>query len=279
MEAQQFITEISAQWRIFAQVCSWVFQGAKLTRKHQTWYLQQTPVQIESYLQQLTVQCQQRGLEVIVKGDSNYPACWLTNPHAPNVLYAQGDLSLLAPTRNRLSVVGSRVPNQYSIAIATQICQSAAANDYVVVSGLAQGIDSLAHQVACVQGGKTIAVLGFGHDFIYPKSDYHQQLKAHLGKTQLVISQYPPTTAIAKWRFIERNFLIASLSPAIVVIQAKPKSGSLITAEMALESGSDVYIATGIYGDEAYAGGHELVEAGAVPFQYFHQIQASYDKF
>ncbi|MGL5917165.1 MAG: DNA-processing protein DprA [Culicoidibacterales bacterium] len=267
------------EWREAVQVCSWIFQGAKLGNKQQMWYAQQTPQQRQVYLQQQQEACEQRGIDIIVRGDEFYPTRWLSNKHTPDVLYAQGKLELLTEANKNVSVVGSRRPNPYSIAIATQFCQTACAQHHVIVSGLAQGIDSLAHQVACIQGGKTIAVLGFGHDYYYPKSNYYQQLKNHLGQHQLVISQYPPLTPIARWRFIERNFLIATLSPAIIVVQAKSKSGSLITAEMALESGSDVYIATGIYGDDAYAGGHELVEQGAIPFQYFQQIQTSYDKF
>lgn len=253
------------------KIISWVFAGQQPTAKHWRWYRGLSESEREQYLQIQAAVCHQREIQIITRADPEYPYGWQTEERAPTVIYVQGDVELLQH-RQSLSVVGSRRPSEYSNIVAHQLCRLGVFHGYTLVSGLAEGIDSLSHRVALEQQGATIAVLGFGHDYCYPKTQTQFQLKRELGKTQVVISQYPPMTPPAKWRFIERNFLIATLSMATIVIQAQAKSGSLITAEMALEAGRDVYIVTGVFGDETYAGGHQLISEGAIALQYFWQI-------
>lgn len=275
MEQTQKIAVVNCEdaWKLI----SWQFAGAKPTFKHWRWYEGLDEMQRQYYLEQQRRACAQRNVEIITMNDARYPNCWRELEAIPKVIYARGDIKLLQT--QCLSVVGSRKPNPYSQVMANQICHQAVSSGLTLVSGMAQGIDSTVHEIALNQGGKTIAVLGFGHDECYPKTQWHKQLKGLLSTHQLVISQYPPLTPIAKWRFIERNFLIATLAPACIVIQAGLKSGSLITAEMALERGSDVYIANGIFDDVDYIGGQQLVDEGAISFQHFQQLSQTYNKF
>lgn len=253
------------------KIISWVFAGQQPKAKHWQWYEQLSQSERQRYQHEQEVVCAQRQIQIMTPDDAVYPQQWRNNELLPKVIYVQGQSQLLQAERS-LSIVGSRQPSEYSQVVAQHICHFGVAHGFTLISGMAQGIDSTAHWVALEQQGATIAVLGFGHDYCYPKTNTHFHLKRQLSQSQLVISQYPPMTPPAKWRFIERNFLIATLSQATVVIQAKEKSGSLLTAEMALEAGRDVYIVTGVFGDESYVGGHRLIEDGAIALQYFWQI-------
>lgn len=253
------------------KVMSWVFAGRKPTAKDWQWYHGLTQQAQAVYLSEQERICRQRNIQIITRNDSEYPEIWRQDMSVASVLYVQGNLAHLR-AEPRVSIVGSRRPSEYSQIVAKQLSQLATMAGYTLISGMAQGIDSLVHQSALAVNGTTIAILGFGHDYCYPQTNEHFQLKRQLGRTQVVISQYPPMTPPAKWRFIERNLLIATLAPATIVIQAQDKSGSLITAEMALEAGRDVYIVTGVFGDDSYRGGHRLIDEGAIALQYFEQI-------
>ncbi len=257
-------------------VMSWHFQGKLITKKQQEWYDQLSDDEQERRYQSLLHVCKMKAITIVTVYDQAYPQLLRNISKAPTVLYVRGKYTDLNACF--LSVVGSRKPHEYSRCVAQILVRQAVQHRYVVVSGLAQGIDSIAHEVAHHCGGRTVAVLAFGHDFCYPATQWHNQLKQLLDREQTVVSQYPPQTPIAKWRFIERNFLIATLSRAVVVIQAKQKSGSLITADMAVEAGRDVYIVTGVFGDDTYTGGIELIHEGAIACHHFSQIMNSYEK-
>ncbi|MDR0922293.1 MAG: DNA-processing protein DprA [Lactobacillales bacterium] len=176
----------------------------------------------------------------------------------PAILFYRGDLSLLK--KPCLSVVGARdaslVGQQTVHHLITPLIQ-----DYVIVSGLADGIDGIAHKVALGNHGKTIGVIGNGLDISYPR--HHGKLQEYMAKHQLVLSEYPNGTSPAKHHFPERNRIIAGLSLGTVVVEAKLRSGSLITCERALESGREVFAVPGDVLSGKSNGCHALIQEGA----------------
>jgi DNA processing protein len=167
--------------------------------------------------------------------DDTYPECLRTLREPPYVLYYKGDLSLLS--KEAIAVVGSRNMKNYAesmtIALISQLAQR-----YVIVSGLAKGVDACAHNVG-LAGSSTIAVLGCGIDRIYPAEN---SALYHLIETQgLILSEYPNQAHPLKHRFPCRNRIVAALGKALVVMQADHKSGSMITVSEALDLGKDVY--------------------------------------
>lgn len=156
-----------------------------------------------------------------------------------------------------ISVVGTRKPNEYGMKLVNYYIRPLV-KEWVIVSGLAKGIDGRAHQIAVEEKGKTIAVVAGGFDHLYPKE--HRYLAEQI---DLLISLYPPETKVQKWMFPERNRIISGLSFATLVIQASKRSGSLITAHFALEQGREVFSPPCELFDESFAGNLELIKDGA----------------
>ena len=170
--------------------------------------------------------------------DDEYPF-QLRNVHwPPLVLFYYGDISLIKNFNRNISVIGSRNNTEYGArmthSIVKDICQ-----DFNIVSGLAIGIDSIAHKAAIENGGRTIGVLGNGIDFIYLKSN--EELYKEIREKHLVISEYPNDVPADENTFRMRNRIIAALSIALVVTEARNHSGSLITISFALQLGRDVF--------------------------------------
>jgi DNA processing protein len=132
-----------------------------------------------------------------------------------------------------------------------------------VVSGLARGIDGEAHRGALAAGGLTIAVLGCGIDRDYPRA--HAQLAGRIVESGLVVSEYPPGVEPAPWRFPARNRIVAGLARAVVVVEARERSGALITADFALELGRDVFAVPGEITSALSRGTNDLIRQGAIP--------------
>lgn len=196
--------------------------------------------------------------------ETNQLPATIRNLHKPpSRLFVEGDTSLLSAP-HLLSVVGSRKVTQYGVAITKQLIEPLARSGVVIVSGLALGIDSLAHRAALDAGGKTIAVLPSGINSIYPSS--HVGLaKQIINSGGLIISEYPPYTKPMKHHFIERNRLISATSQATLIVEASLKSGSLHTARFALEQGRDVLAVPGNITSESSIGTNNLIKAGAQP--------------
>ena len=133
----------------------------------------------------------------------------------------------------------------------------------VVVSGLARGVDGEAHRGALEAGGSTVAVLGCGIDRDYPRS--HAELARRIAETGLIVSEYPPGVEPAPWRFPARNRIVAGLSRAVVVVEARERSGALITADFALEEGREVFAVPGEITSALSAGTNALLRQGAAP--------------
>ncbi len=191
--------------------------------------------------------------------DEDYPSVFRSIPDPPVVLYGLGQIDFVHHV-NRLSVIGSREPTIHTEKRMQHLLLPII-KDFVIVSGMAKGIDGLAHQLAVTGGGKTIAVIGSGFHYPYPKS--HQTLFDHLASQHLILSEYPPATKPARFHFPERNRLISALSFGTLIIEAKLKSGTMITADQALEQGRLVMVMPGDILNPNTAGCHALIQQGA----------------
>ncbi len=177
----------------------------------------------------------------------------------PPLLFLRGDPSLLdAPA---VAVVGSRKASEYGRGMARDMGHGLARAGVVVVSGLALGIDGVAHRGALAAGGGTIAVLGCGPDRAHPPS--HRRLFADIVKRGLVISEFLPGEVPLPHHFPRRNRLIAALPKAVVVVEAAKRSGALITVDHALHLGREVFAVPGVVGRAQSAGVHALIRDGA----------------
>lgn len=179
---------------------------------------------------------------------------------APVVLYAIGNIELLK--NQSIAIVGTRKCTNYGEKVAQQISSEIVKYDVNIISGLAKGIDSYAHIGA---NGKTIAVLGTGIDIIYPKENV-SLAKEILNKGGLIISEYPIGTRPEKIHFPSRNRIISGIADSVIVVEANERSGSLITAEFALEQGKDVYAVPGNITSASSVGTNNLIKEGAIPF-------------
>ena len=165
--------------------------------------------------------------------------------------------------RRTVAVVGARSCSPYGAHVARRLGRELAAAGLVVVSGLARGVDGEAHRGALEAGGLTVAVLGCGIDRDYPAA--HSDLARRIREGGLIVSEYEPGVEPAPWRFPARNRIIAGLSTATVVVEARERSGALITADLALEEGRDVLAVPGEITSAFSAGTNALLKLGAAP--------------
>ena len=197
-------------------------------------------------------------------GDPAYPALLRHIPDPPARLWLRGDADPSILDRTALAVVGARACSGYGRTVARLLAGEAAALGVVVVSGLARGIDGEAHRAALAVGGTTVAVLGCGVDRDYPAA--HAELaRSILAAGGLVVSEYAPGIEPAPWRFPARNRIIAGLARATVVVEARERSGALITADFALEDGREVLAVPGEITSALSRGTNALLRLGATP--------------
>jgi DNA processing protein len=203
-------------------------------------------------------------VHVITLLDPEYPPLLKTLYDPPSILHIRGTLP--DPAQKHLAVVGSRKATGYGKDVVRLLIEPLAASGVVIVSGLAYGIDAFAHQAALDAGGTTVAVLGSGvdHDSIYPSANraLASQILAHKGA---IISEFPLGTNPLKQHFPIRNRILAGMCQGTLVIEAAIKSGSLITARAALESGRDVYAVPGSIHSPLSEGPNNLIKMGAIP--------------
>lgn len=198
-------------------------------------------------------------IHIITIFDPHYPQLLKNIFNPPLVLYAKGNLAYL--NLPCISVIGTRAPSPEAYPIVQNLLLPLAQSEICIVSGLANGVDTFAHLVADDLNGQTIAVLGGGFRHIYPKSNVY--LATQIQERHLLLSEYPPNVVPRKWRFVERNRIIAGISMATVVIEAREKSGTLITAQIALEEGREVFAVPGSILYEHSAGCNRLIQEGA----------------
>jgi DNA processing protein len=176
-------------------------------------------------------------------------------------LRGNGDHALLASAA--VAIVGARACSPYGAQVARMLGRELAASGIVVVSGLARGIDAEAHRGALESSGQTVAVLGCGIDRNYPAA--HASLAQRIAERGLIVSEYEPGVEPAPWRFPARNRIIAGLCAATVVVEARERSGALITADFALEEGREVFAVPGEITSALSAGTNALLRLGATP--------------
>jgi DNA processing protein len=176
-------------------------------------------------------------------------------------LRGRGDVGLLS--RPAVAIVGARACSAYGAQVARMLGRELAAVGLVVVSGLARGVDAEAHRGALEADGITVAVLGCGIDRDYPAA--HAELARRIGERGLVVSEYEPSVEPAPWRFPARNRIIAGLAAATVIVEARERSGALITADFALEDGRDVFAVPGEITGALATGTNRLLRQGAIP--------------
>ena len=190
--------------------------------------------------------------------DSNYPLELKEIYNPPVLLFYQGNIELLS--KPKLAVVGARQASQIGCQSVKKIIKETN-NQFVIVSGLARGIDTAAHVSALKNGGSSIAVIGSGLDVYYPTGN--KKLQEYMSYNHLVLSEYFTGEQPLKFHFPERNRIIAGLCQGIVVAEAKMRSGSLITCERALEEGREVFAIPGNIIDGKSDGCHHLIQEGA----------------
>lgn len=195
-------------------------------------------------------------------GEAGYPKLWLQLPKPPIIFFYQGDLTMLS--RPVVSIIGTRKMTPYGKSIATEITRQLVELGWVAVSGLALGVDGQVHQVADeTQAKSTIAILPTGFNQYYPRQ--HMDLQHKIADNHLLISEFLPTSPVSKHHFLMRNRLVAGLSPATIVIEAADQSGSLITANYALQFNRDLFVLPGRITDPQSMGCLKLIDLGARP--------------
>jgi DNA processing protein len=203
------------------------------------------------------------GIRRIRRRDAGYPALLAAIHDPPPSLYLSGagDTSILDGPA--VAIVGARACSGYGRSVARSLGRELAAAGLVVVSGMARGIDGEAHRGALDAAGRTLAVLGCGIDRIYPAA--HGELARRICELGLLVSEYEPGVEPAPWRFPARNRIIAGLCRATVVVEARERSGALITADFALEEGREVLAVPGEITSALSAGTNALLRLGATP--------------
>ncbi|MFI8492045.1 DNA-processing protein DprA [Peribacillus butanolivorans] len=192
--------------------------------------------------------------------DEDYPFLLKQIFDPPWVLYFKGDKQLLEK-KSTLGVVGTRKPTWYGLEALKTILPPLVQKNFVIISGVAAGIDAAAHKVTLDEGGNTIGVLGGGLLQIYPKSNI--PLAREISNKGLLLSETPPAMRAEPWMFPLRNRIISGLSKGVFVVEAKEKSGSLITAQAALDHGREVFALPGNVLSPESLGANQLIQDGA----------------
>ena len=198
------------------------------------------------------------GVRIVDFRAPDYPRLLLEIPDPPPFLYVRGELADDAPA---VAIVGSRRASGYGLLATGRLARELAERDITVVSGLARGIDTAAHRGAQQGGGRTVAVLGCGLDIVYPPENAH--LFAEIAAQGALVSEFPLGTPPLAENFPRRNRIISGLSRGVLVVEAAEKSGSLITARMALEQGREVFAIPGNITQAASRGTNRLIKEGA----------------
>lgn len=198
-------------------------------------------------------------ISLLSQSSSAYPDSLRSIPDSPILLYCRGSLHWL--DRPAVAIIGARTATEYGRRISALLAAELAAGGITIVSGAAYGIDAAAHRGAFQGGGGTVAVLGCGIDVVYPRS--HAGLFREIIESGVLLSEYPMGTPPEGFRFPARNRIISGLVKGVVVVEATEKSGSLITARLALDQGREVFAVPGRVDSPKSAGTHRLIQQGA----------------
>jgi DNA processing protein len=198
-------------------------------------------------------------ISAISRGELRFPAALDAIHDPPDTLWISGDVDALRLPS--VAIVGSRAASPYALEVARRLGADLARRNVAVVSGMARGVDSAAHRGALEADGITIAVFGCGVDVIYPRE--HRGLAARIAERGALVSEFPPGTPPRQGHFPQRNRIISGLSLAVVIVEAAEKSGSLITADFAMEQGRTVLAVPGNVLGGRNVGAHALLRDGA----------------
>ncbi len=217
------------------------------------------PAQILRRAEKELRDCERKHFSVLSLADPRYPALLKEIADPPPVLYTWGvshwnDFPALA-------VVGSRRATPYGVEVCERLSAELAGRGLTIVSGLARGIDGVAHRAALDAGGKTVAVLGSGLDVIYPRE--HRRLAERIAESAAVLSEFPLSSPPLPGHFPQRNRTISGLCWGTVIIEAAERSGSLITARTAADQNREVFAVPGPIGSPTSGGVHRLIQDGA----------------
>ncbi|MBI2068028.1 MAG: DNA-protecting protein DprA [Deltaproteobacteria bacterium] len=196
------------------------------------------------------------------KSDPFYPPSLKETEEPPSKLWVSGERESLSKGY-RIAIVGSRKPTRYGEKVAYDLAYELALRRIIVVSGLAYGIDRQAHEGALAAGGKTIAVLGCGLDYPYPKKNL--DLKERIANAGAVLSEFSPETAAISPHFPRRNRIISALSLGVIVVEAAVRSGALSTTAWGLSQGKEIFAVPGNITSPLSAGTNRLIQNGATP--------------
>lgn len=209
-----------------------------------------------------------QGIKIITWEDEDYPRRLKEINQSPPVLFMRGTFEIADDWA--VAVVGTRRVTAYGRQVAAEIARFLAQNGVTVVSGLARGVDAVAHNAALQAGGRTIAILGNGVDVVYPPE--HRKLSEQIIQSGALISDYAVGTAPESQNFPPRNRIISGLSLATIVVEAGETSGALITAEFAVEQGREVFAVPGSILTPQSSGTNRLIEQGARPLLRMQEI-------
>jgi DNA processing protein len=211
---------------------------------------------------------EQRGITAVSLESPSYPELLRQIDDAPLILYIKG--SLIPQDRYAIAVVGSRKLTDYGASVADRIAEDLSSAGFTIVSGMARGVDSRAHNAALRAGGRTIAVLGSGVDVPYPPEN--KTLMERIAGSGTVISEFPPGTQPDKENFPKRNRIISGLSLGVLVAEATSDSGALITARYAADQGREVFAVPGNISSAHSEGTNELIRRGAILVRHANDI-------
>ena len=212
------------------------------------------------------------GAEMVAFSEQSYPSKLKNIPDPPSYFYYAGDLNCLEMPS--LAIVGSRKPSDYGHRITSRLAGELASAGVTIISGLAFGIDSFAHEAALEAGGLTAAVFGCGLDYIYPSA--HRDLAERIARSGCLISEFPRGTKPERFNFPVRNRIISGLSDGVLVVEANEKSGALVTARLALEHNREVLAVPGSVDNQLSYGPNDLIKQGAVPVTSIDDIMANF---
>jgi DNA processing protein len=214
------------------------------------------------------------GYRFLPRSSTEFPPLLRAIHDPPAGLFLRGGAEPGLLAQPAVAVVGARACSGYGSSVARGLARELSAAGLVVVSGLARGIDAEAHRGALAGGAPTVAVLGCGIDRDYPAA--HAELARRVADAGLIVSEYAPGVEPAPWRFPARNRIVAGLSAVTVVVEARERSGALITADLALEEGREVFAVPGEITSSLSAGTNALLKLGAAPLTAAADVLASF---
>lgn len=237
----------------YQQLCAWL--GVPVNHQKDTEFRNKTELGLKKDIQWL----EQANHHLLCWNDDDYPELLKQINDPPICLFASGNLQLLSEPK--VSVVGSRRPTPVGAKVTQRISTDLAQLGIVITSGMALGVDALSHQAALAINEPTIAVMGCGLDIIAPTR--HRALFEQITEQGLAVSEYPIAHPASKYTFPQRNRIVSGLSYGVIIVEAADKSGTLITARLAIEQNREVMVVPGSPHNPQYVGSHRLIRQGA----------------